>query len=99
MNIPAFDPGLSALQASALALNSSAHNLANLDTPGFEARRVTFEEAAPSGVVARESATKQPVDIATEMIQQLKVRRLSEAAVASLKAGEELLGERLDRRG
>jgi flagellar basal body rod protein FlgC len=99
MNIPAFDPGLSALQASAFALNSSAHNLANLDTPGFEARRVTFEEAAPSGVVARESATKQPVDIATEMIQQLKVRRLSEAAVASLKAGEELLGERLDRRG
>jgi hypothetical protein len=49
--------------------------------------------------VARESSTNQPVDIATEMIQQLKVRRLSEAAVASLKAGEEFLGERIDRRG
>lgn len=98
VHIPAFDPGLSALQASATALNRSAYNLANLTTPGFEAQRVTFEENAPSGVVARESATDKPVDIAEEMIQQLKVRRLSEAAVASIKAGEDLLGERLDRR-
>ncbi|MGE3724912.1 MAG: hypothetical protein AB7I41_05130 [Candidatus Sericytochromatia bacterium] len=98
MNIPAFDPGLSALQASASALNTSAHNLANLTTSDFEAKRVVFEEAK-SGVVAREAPTEQPVDMAAEMIQQLKVRRLSEAAIASLRAGEELLGERLDRQG
>jgi len=98
VNIPAFDPGLSALQASASALNTSAHNLANLTTPDFEAKRVVFEEAKP-GVVAREAPTEQPVDMAAEMIQQLNVRRLSEAAIASLRAGEELLGERLDRQG
>lgn len=98
MNISAFASGLSALQASSLALNSSAHNLANLNTADYKARRVVFEEASPRGVLAREADTPAPVDIAAEMVQQLKVRRLSDAAIASLKAGEALLGERLDRR-
>jgi flagellar hook protein FlgE len=94
----AFTSGLSALQASATALNSSAHNLANLQTPDYKAQRVTFREASPSGVVAQQEQTQEPTDLGQETLNQLKVRRLSQAAVASLKAGEELLGIRLDRR-
>jgi flagellar hook protein FlgE len=42
---------LSGMNAASLSLNSAAHNIANLQTPGFR-RQLTLQEAQPEGGVS-----------------------------------------------
>ncbi|PIQ23899.1 hypothetical protein COW36_11515 [bacterium (Candidatus Blackallbacteria) CG17_big_fil_post_rev_8_21_14_2_50_48_46] len=93
-----FSASISAVQAASQALNTSAQNLANLNTPEFQARRTVFREQAPTGVQAEEQSTGEATEITEESTTQLNVKRLSEAAIRSLKTGDEMLGEVINLR-
>lgn len=49
MSIAALSAGLSGLNASQRALDSTAHNVANASTQGFKPQQVQFQEASPAG--------------------------------------------------
>jgi flagellar hook protein FlgE len=90
-------------------LDQSANNVANLETDGFEAQRVTAESQAGGGVVARTSPTYSPhatllkddgsitlasnTDLADERVTQLSSLRSFQANVATLRTSDEMLGE------
>ncbi|MBA5689172.1 flagellar basal body protein [Rugamonas apoptosis] len=49
MSIAALSAGLSGLNTSQRALDSTAHNVANASTQGFKPQQVQFQEASPAG--------------------------------------------------
>lgn len=49
MSIAALNAGQSGLNASLRALDTSAHNIANASTQGFQPRQAQFQEASPAG--------------------------------------------------
>ena len=49
MSIAALTSGQSGLKATEKALGNSAHNVANLNTQGFQPAQASFQENAPAG--------------------------------------------------
>jgi len=90
----------SGLQAAQLRLDSSAHNVANLDTPGF--RRQTVElQTAPDlgGVQARIGQAQQPgVPLEGEAVEQMAATYAFKASVLVLRTADEMAGALLDVR-
>jgi flagellar hook protein FlgE len=96
--------GLSGLKAAAKVLNNSAHNVANINTPGFEPGRTLLEDAQPGvkarvetgGVAADNSAAFSSVDLAQETVTQIGASAMYSANLASIKTEDELIGTLLD---
>lgn len=62
--------GLSALQAIQKKVDSTANNVANLDTDGFKKTRVTLSEAALQGVEARVQNVETPGPLVYEQTEK-----------------------------
>ncbi len=96
--------GLSGLQAAAKVQNNSAHNVANINTPGFEPGRTTLEEAREGvrasvetgGVAATSDRDYSSVGIGEEMVAQITASTMYRANLASIKTEDEILGTLLD---
>ncbi len=98
--------GLAAAQAQ---LNVAAQNVANLDTPGYQARRADLVELSGGGVAVK-GVSKDPtpgatqpdggqgsnVDLAHEMINLTRAKLLYTANAAVLKIGQKTTGTLLD---
>jgi len=103
---------LSSIHATALSgllhqsrrLGVSAHNVANVDTPGFRASRAVASENANGGVTTQvlptndspalllsdgEQSTGSNTDLATEVVTQISARAAYGANLAALKAAQE----------
>ena len=99
-----FDASLSGLNAAATQVGVAAVNLANLNTNGYKAKSVTFEQTAEGGVrpsgVQESQAEPAPngsnVDPATEMENLQTGSVFYRANVTALKAQAELLGLVMD---
>ena len=90
----------SGLQAAQLRLASSAHNLANLHTPGFKSQQVQ-QQAVPAlgGVQARTAQAPQAgVALEAEAVEQRAASYAFKANVLVLRVAQDMVGTLLDER-
>lgn len=88
----------SGLRAAQLQLDSSAHNVANLNTPGFKRQTVDLQEAPAQGGV-RASLGRVPSEgssLETEAVGQMAATYAFKANVQVLKTEDRMMGALLD---
>ena len=91
----------SGLQAAQLRLDSSAHNVANLNTPGFRRHTVDQQAApAPGGVQVRVAAPAAAPGVAleAEAVEQISATYAFQANLLVLRRADEMAGALLDVR-
>lgn len=88
----------SGMQAAQLRLTSSAHNVANQNTPGFRAQQVAQQEApAQGGVQAQlQRAPRAGVALEGEAVEQMVAGYAFKANALVLRRSNEMLGTLLD---
>ncbi len=91
----------SALSAATTRAEVSANNVANLQTPGYQPKRVIQEEAVNAnsiggGVSARVEDGADRVDLSREAVEQISVAQDVKVAVQLVRAQDEQLGTLLD---
>ncbi|HET6248272.1 MAG TPA: flagellar basal body protein [Tepidisphaeraceae bacterium] len=104
-----FNIALSGLQAAQTQLNVTANNVANLDTPGYQAQRADLVDLSPAGVavsgisrdqtpgpVQSDGTQGSNVDLATEMVNLTRGQLLYSANAAVLRVGQKMTGALLD---
>lgn len=85
--------GLAAAQAQFAA---TADNIANADTPGYQARRVDLVELSTGGVGVAGITTGGSVDLANESVDLIRERMLYGANAAVLRTADQMLGTLLN---
>lgn len=88
----------SGLQAAQLRLDSSAHNVANLNTPDFR-RQTVAQQSVPNlgGVQAQIGQADQPgVPLEGEAVEQFVASYAFKANVLVLRTADEMAGALLD---
>lgn len=89
----------SGLQAAQARLNTSAHNVANGNTPGFT-RKTVQAVAQPQGgvqVSLSRAATEGP-NLTQDVVDQLSAKQAFAANLAVLKTADRVMGSLLDTR-
>jgi len=90
----------SGLNAAQLRLGASAHNVANLDTPGFT-RQTVQQQAVPErgGVQARVAQADRPgAALEAEAVEQMAATYAFKANLLVLRTADEMAGTLLDAR-
>lgn len=100
---------LSGMQAAQTLLNVTAQNVANSDTPGYQAQRVDLVDLSTGGVAVggiSTDPTSAPsqgdgtqgsnVNLASEMINLTRAKLLYSASAAVLMVGQRMTGSLLD---
>ncbi|WMW82279.1 flagellar basal body rod C-terminal domain-containing protein [Undibacterium cyanobacteriorum] len=111
MAISAINTGLSAMRAYDTALSSSAHNIANANTNGFQPQSVQFQEAPNGGVTvnisqkSKSMAAQDPgnaipsnTDLTTEITDSLQFKIGFQMAAKLVQTGDEMLDSLLKMR-
>lgn len=99
--------GLSALRAAGTGSAVRANNIANVNTDGYQSKRVNLEDQQQGGVrVASLTTSQEPtvpngsnVELAQEFTQNLVDAGAYQAGLQVLKLADEMLGQALDLRG
>jgi flagellar basal-body rod protein FlgC len=88
----------SAMSAAQTALDASASNVANANTPGYRRREVTNSEDPQGGVTAtvRRSEREGP-SLETDLVAQLQAKNAFLANLAVFKTGNAMAGALLDK--
>ena len=76
-------------------MNTSANNVANVNTEGYNASRTTMN-AQNNTVVAQTSQTQSQTDLAKEFTDQITIDKSFEANAQTIKAKDEMIGSLLD---
>ncbi|MDR1830672.1 MAG: flagellar basal body protein [Candidatus Fibromonas sp.] len=90
---------VSALQASSLRMDISAHNVANVNTPGFAKSRPVQTSLNPGTEISAIQKTEAPTpdlsatDLAEEVAQQIISEKDFAANAAVIKTQDKMLGE------
>jgi len=89
---------LSGMNAAQARLNSSAHNIANLNTEGFVRQELDQQAQAQGGVstVVR-SAGAPGAALAADVVSQLQAKHAFLANLAVFKSQDKMAGALLDR--
>ena len=88
---------LSGMNAAQTALDASAHNIANLSTPGFRRQQVLQSSASDGGVSADRITAPHPgVDLESDVVAQLQAKNGFLANLAVFRASDKMLGALLD---
>lgn len=92
-----FSIGLSGLNAAQLRLDSAAHNVANLQTPGFRRQQV-LQQAQPEGGVQAEIAAERQAggSLEADVVEQRSAAYSFQANLRTVKVQDEVLGSLLD---
>ncbi|WP_317205826.1 flagellar basal body protein [Janthinobacterium sp.] len=109
MSVSALAAGVSGLTANQRALDVSAHNVANVDTAGFQPQQAGFQESAPAGagvslsvagrgLAAADADAANGVDLAKESTDALVYKAGFELSAKVIKAADERLGSLIDIR-
>ena len=91
----AIDSALSGIQAASYRLDNAAHNIANLNTPGFQAG-VPIQTSGPEGVqitFSKSASTANPetsnVDLPAQIVDLITAQRGIEANIVSIRTQDE----------
>lgn len=88
---------LSGMNAAQTAFDVSAHNIANLQTPGFRRQQGVQSGAPDGGVIAERINASQPGDdIEADVVAQLQAKNRVLANLAVFRASDKMLGALLD---
>lgn len=90
--------GNSGLQAAQLRLDTSAHNVANLNTPGFH-RQVVEQTESPGSAGVRASVQRSPQEgsaLEQDAVEQMAATYAFKANVQVLKTNDRMMGALLD---
>lgn len=98
--IPALSAAASGLQAASLRLESSAHNVANAQTPGFRRQEVQASARAGSGGVDTRVARsgREGVSLEQEVVDQIAASALFKANAKVVATVDRTLGRWLDEK-
>jgi flagellar basal-body rod protein FlgC len=98
-----FSTSISGIQTALKRHDVTAHNVANVNTPGFAAANVTQTDVRPGGVriasidrSTNTDATLSNTDLAKEAGEQIENKNTLAADVKVLKVKDRMLGELLD---
>ena len=99
----------SGLNAASAQLNATANNIANLDTPKYQAQRVDLVELSTGGVavggITRDTTPRTPgldgqsgsnVDLAHEAVDLIREKALYSANAAVIRTADQMYGSLLD---
>jgi len=93
-------PSVSAMQASSLRMDISAHDVANINTPGFSQSRPVQTSLKPSGShisaiqkIEPASPELSATELAEESVEQIKSEKDFAANAAVIKTQDKMLGE------
>lgn len=88
----------SGLQAAQLKLNSSAHNVANMNTEGFRSVTVEQEAVEPQGGVRTRTgrAAQENVALEKEAVDQMEATYSFSANLQVMKVQDRMMGSLLD---
>lgn len=86
----------SAMLAHADFLASSAHNLANINTDVFDAKRTTLDNSIQGSVKAVSASTNENTKLDQEMTDQIFIENGFDAQVRSIQTKDEMIGSLLD---
>ncbi len=99
---PMSSTSLSGMRVAQASLDASAHNIANLATPGFRRAGVVVADSVPGGATASPTQATQATQarhaMETDMVDQLMAKNLFLANLAVFKTGDQMLGTLLDTR-
>lgn len=89
----------SGLQAAQLRLDTSAHNVANLNTPNFK-RQSVVQQAQPNGGVGAtvQTATETGASLAQDTVEQISATYAFKANLQVFRAQDRMLGALLDKK-
>ena len=90
----------SGLQAAQLQLQSSAHNVANLQTDGFK-RQTVEQQARPDGAGVDAATTRAATPgaaLEADVVNQLAAKNAFLANLAVFRTGDQMLGSLLDQK-
>lgn len=90
---------LSGMKAAQTALDSAAHNIANLSTPGFRRQEVAQTEEPEGGVTT--TLTKSSVEgpaLETDMVAQLQAKNSFLANLSVFRTSNQMVGALLDKK-
>lgn len=76
-------------------MNSSANNVANLNTQDYSATRTTMSNSG-NAVVANSTKTGNPTDLAKEVTDQIVIEKSVDANAQAIKSQDKMLGSLLD---
>lgn len=89
---------LSGMNAAQTQLNASAHNIANINTPGFKRQEVTQTARHQGGVSASVGTADTAGDaLVTDVVTQLQAKNAFLANLAVFKTYDKMAGALLDR--
>lgn len=89
---------LSGMNAAQAVLNSSAHNIANLDTPSFHRQEVHQKVQADGGVeTALTTARIEGASLEADVVAQLQAKNAFLANLAVFKTSDKMAGALLDQ--
>jgi len=97
MRLDALGAALSGIRSALTRQATSAHNIANVNTDGFQPLRTIEEESAAGGSSARVVRDDAPgVDLAGEAVEQIRSQYGLAANARVVKTQQSLLGSILD---
>lgn len=95
MNIASIS--LSGMNVAQTQLQAAAHNIANLNTPGFQRQEVTQSALAEGGTRAELGrASSAGSNLETDMVQQLQAKNSFLANLSVFKTSNAMIGFLLD---
>lgn len=88
----------SGIQAAQLRLDSAAHNVANMNTPGFHRQTTRQQAVEPQGGVQAEleRASTPGSALEQDVVEQMAATYAFKANVATLKTEQKVMGALLD---
>ena len=91
---------LSGMRAAQTSLGASAHNVANLNTPGFRRQEVVQTEEKEGGVstTITQSRVEGPA-LETDLVAQLQAKNAFLANLSVFKTSNQMAGALLDKKG
>ncbi len=94
MNV--FDVARSGLDAATRKLDTSASNIANAGSQGYQSKRVAQETAPVSGTETRAQSPDGGVDLATELVNQSIAAVTYKANAKTVQTAEDVAGALFD---
>lgn len=89
---------LSGMNAAQVTLSASAHNIANMNTPGFRRQEVLQTAQAEGGVsTSLTTAAADGPSLVTDVVAQLQAKNSFLANLAVFKTGDRMAGTLLDK--
>ncbi|MES2072333.1 MAG: flagellar basal body rod C-terminal domain-containing protein [Pseudomonadota bacterium] len=107
MSIPALNSGLSSMLAFQRGLDTSANNIANAQTNGYQPQQASFKEGSNGGVssvvsgngsngTSATSVEASSTDLATETVNSLVYKIGFDVSAKVVKTADQMLGTLVD---